>query len=162
MLALADGRGIALAWQVPALPAVPATAIAMVEDTTECTTPRVLLAAASLARKGAFELREALRGLPLQLLLPPGAQETMDFWSGFDVRRVASMAAGVHAATIVVLPAWIEQQPRGLLLALVADKPVVATAAGGLGTDAGLWRCVEASDYAALRVQLLLALQGGS
>ncbi|WP_230595977.1 hypothetical protein [Xanthomonas albilineans] len=134
----------------------------MVEDTAECATPRVLLAAASLARKGAFELREALRGLPLQLLLPPGAQETMDFWSGFDVRRVASMAAGVHAATIVVLTAWIEQQPRGLLLALVADKPVVATAACGLGTDAGLWRRVEAGDYAALRVQLLLALQGGS
>ena len=119
---------------------------------------QVLLAASSLARKGAFELREALRGVPVRLLLPPGAQETPQFWSGFEVRRVVSMATGVQAAAVVVLPAWIEQPPRGVLLALAPGKPVIATAACGLGADDGAWRCVEAGDSAALRAQLLYML----
>ncbi|MCC4597557.1 VanW family protein [Xanthomonas campestris pv. phormiicola] len=147
LLALAGSRGIALQWQRPVLPA------AAPGDQAAAT--QVLLASSSLARKGAFELREALRGLPVQLLLPPGAQETPQFWNGLNVRRVASMAAGVQAAALVVLPAWIEQQPRGVLLALALGKPVIATAACGLGADDGAWRCVEAGDSAALRAQLV-------
>lgn len=154
LLALAGGRGLALEWQRPALPAVAAEPAAATTDTV----PRVLLAASALARKGAYELREALRGLPVLLLLPPGAQETPDFWSGVEVQRVASMAEGVRAATLVLLPAWIEQQPRGLLLALALGKPVIATAACGLAADAGAWRCVEAGDSATLRAQLVDAL----
>lgn len=148
LLALAGSRGIGLEWRTPPLPD-PA-------PRGDGGAPRVLLAASALARKGAFELREALRGLPVQLLLPPGAQETPQFWSGFDVRRVASMAAGVQAAAVVVLPAWIEQQPRGALLALALGKPVIATAACGLGE--GAWQCVEAGDAAALRARLVEAL----
>jgi len=148
LLALAGSRGIALQWQRPLLPDA-------AQPSSNGAATKVLLAASSLARKGAFELREALRGLPVQLLLPPGAQETPQFWSGFDVRRVASMADGVQAAAVVVLPAWIEQQPRGALLALALGKPVIATAACGLGADDGAWRCVEAGDSAALRVHLV-------
>ncbi|QNH15439.1 VanW like protein [Xanthomonas sp. SS] len=148
LLALAGSRGIALQWQRPLLPDA-------AQPSSDGAAAQVLLAASSLARKGAFELREALRGLPVQLLLPPGAQETPQFWSGFDVRRVASMAAGVQEAAVVVLPAWIEQQPRGALLALALGKPVIATAACGLGADDGAWRCVEAGDAAALRTQLV-------
>ncbi|MBB6367361.1 hypothetical protein FHR56_002526 [Xanthomonas sacchari] len=154
LLALAGSRGLALAWQRPPLPAVAAGDAVAIADTV----PRVLLAASALARKGAYELREAVRGLPLLLLLPPGAQETPDFWNGVDVQRVASMAEGVRAATLVLLPAWIEQQPRGLLLAMALGKPVIATAACGLAADDGAWRCVEAGDSAVLRTQVLEAL----
>ncbi|QNH11148.1 VanW family protein [Xanthomonas sp. SI] len=151
LLALAGSRGITLQWQRPLLPDA-------AQPSSNGAAAQVLLAASALARKGAFELREALRGLPVQLLLPPGAQETPQFWSGFDVRRVASMADGVQAAAVVVLPAWIEQQPRGVLLALALGRPVIATAACGLGADDGAWRCVEAGDSAALRAQLVDAL----
>ena len=151
LLALAGSRGIGLEWRQPPLPD-PAP------SSGNGGAAQVLLAASALARKGAFELREALRGLPVQLLLPPGAQETPQFWSGIDVRRVASMADGVQAAAVVVLPAWIEQQPRGLLLALARGKPVIATAACGLGADAGAWRCVDAGDSAALRAHLVAVL----
>ena len=151
LLALAGSRGIALQWRQPLPPAA-------ASPSGDGVAAQVLLAASALARKGAFELREALRGLPVQLLLPPGAQETPQFWSGFDVRWVASMGAGVQAAAVVVLPAWIEQQPRGVLLALALGKPVIATAACGLGADDGAWRCVEAGDSAALRAQLVAVL----
>ncbi|WP_295950563.1 VanW family protein [uncultured Xanthomonas sp.] len=154
LLALAGSRGLALAWQRPALPTVAGEHAVITADAA----PRVLLAASALARKGAYELREAVRDLPLVLLLPPGAQETPDFWSGIAVQRVASMAEGVHAACLVLLPAWIEQQPRGLLLAMALGKPVIATAACGLSADAGAWRCVEAGDSAALRAQVIDAL----
>ncbi|MDR6672094.1 VanW family protein [Xanthomonas sp. 1678] len=150
LLALAGSRGIALEWRQPLSDPAPSSG--------NGGAAQVLLAASALARKGAFELREALRGLPVQLLLPPGAQETPQFWSGIDVRRVASMADGVQAAAVVVLPAWIEQQPRGALLALALGKPVIATAACGLGADAGTWRCVEAGDSAALRAHLVAVL----
>ncbi|MFC3658013.1 hypothetical protein FZ025_06635 [Xanthomonas hyacinthi] len=109
------------------------------------------MAASALARKGAFELREALHGLPVQLPLPPGAQQTPQFWSGLDVRRVGSMAAGVQAAAVVGLPAWVEPPPRGLLLALALGRPAIASAACGLGHGDGAWRCVDAGDAAALR-----------
>ncbi|WP_284568455.1 glycosyltransferase family protein [Xanthomonas graminis] len=45
-----------------------------------------------------------------------------------------------------------------MALALALGKPVIATAACGLGADAGAWRCVEAGDADALRAQLLEAL----
>src|SRR5690606_31561513 len=107
--------------------------------------PRVLLASSPLARKGALELREALRGLPLQLVLPPGAQEAPELWDGIAVVRAPSMADGIAGADVVVLPAWIEHQPRRLLLALALGKPVVASDACGLARD-GTWHCVEAGD----------------
>ncbi len=154
LLALAGSRGLSLEWQRPRVPAVAAGQVAVPAESR----PQVLLAASALARKGAYELREALRGLPVLLLLPPGAQETPEFWSGVAVQRVASMAQGVRAATLVLLPAWIEQQPRGLLLAMALGKPVIATAACGLAADDGAWRCVEAGDSAALRAQLVDAL----
>lgn len=150
LLALAGSRGIALEWRQPPSDPAPSSGTGGAAQ--------VLLAASALARKGAFELREALHGLSVQLLLPPGAQETPQFWSGIDVRRVASMADGVQAAAVVVLPAWIEQQPRGALLALALGKPVIATAACGLGADAGAWRCVDAGDSAALRAHLIAVL----
>jgi hypothetical protein len=148
ILTLAGERGCALPWSMPR--AAVATDAAHAK-------PRVFLAASSLARKGAIELRDALRGLPVQLGLPPGAWETTDFWHGIDVVPAPSMAQGVAEADVVVLPAWVEHQPRGLLLALAQGKPVIATTACGLPHDMS-WQCVEAGDVEALRATILHAL----
>lgn len=148
ILALAGERGHALPWRMPEATQA-ATAMREV--------PCVFLAASSLARKGALELREALRGLPVRLALPPGALESAGFWNGIDAVRAISMAEGVAGADVVVLPAWIEHQPRGLLMALAQGKPVIATSACGLPPGQS-WTCVEAGDAAGLRAAILGAL----
>lgn len=117
----------------------------------------VLLPASSLARKGVFELREALRGLDLELLLPPGACEQADFWQGFAVSEVVSMHAGIARADAVVLPAWIEHQPRGLLMAMASGVPVIATPSCGLPSSPA-WVSVPEGDVVALRLAIGVAM----
>lgn len=145
ILRLAGKAGVQLPWRVP----TPGPLSARL--------PRsagsglwVLLPASPLARKGIHALRTALQGSDSLLLLPPGAQESVDFWAGCQVRQVASLDAGIAQADVVVLPAWVEHQPRGLLLAMAHDKPVIATAACGLPAD-GRWREVPAGDAEALK-----------
>ena len=54
---------------------------------------------------------------------------------------------------VVVLPAWVEHEPRVLLAAIASGIPVIATAACGLGDLTG-WSEVPAGDVDALRVAL--------
>ncbi|MFT3808133.1 VanW family protein [Arenimonas sp.] len=110
----------------------------------------LLLPASSLARKGVFELREALRGLDVDLLLPPGSCEQPDFWQGVATRPVASVREGLGQADAVALPAWIEHQPRGLLMAMASGLPVIATPTCGLALSSS-WRAVPEGDVQALR-----------
>lgn len=119
----------------------------------------LLLPASSLARKGVFELREALQGLDVDLLLPPGACERADFWQGIAIRSVASMREGIEHADAVVLPAWIEHQPRGLLMAMASGIPVIATPTCGLSPSPA-WREVPEGDAVALRVALSVVVSG--
>ena len=149
ILRLAGMRGMALPWELPQMQALPARTDGM---------PRVLLPASGLARKGALELREALRTLPVELLLPPGAEETGGFWKGLRISSVASINAGVDAADIVVLAAWVEHQPRGLLRAIAMGKPVIATPACGL-PDALSWHAVAAGDVPGLRDRIAALLE---
>lgn len=83
-----------------------------------------------MARKGAYELREALRGLPVELWVGGSELEGPGFWEGLQVRSVSPTA--VVAADLVVQPALLEDAPRALLLARALGRPVVATAACGL------------------------------
>lgn len=155
VLALAGARGVALDWQ-PGTPAKPTTLPRVVPG--QDRTSKLAFVASSLARKGAFELREALQGLDVELLLPPGAWETPDFWAGFNVRREQSMQAALDTADLVVLPAWIEHQPRGLLMAMARGIPVIATAACGL--PPGLpWIPIEAGDAQGLRARVVQQLE---
>jgi VanW like protein/glycosyl transferase family 1 len=152
ILELAGGRGLTMSWQLPKLINAPVTARRDRRDP-----PRVFLAASALARKGAYELREALQQLPIQLCLPPGAQEAPAFWQGFSVCHAASMAQGIRDADVVVLPAWVEHQPRGLLQAMALGKPVIATGACGLPTGLPWIRVAEGS-VAELRNAIVRAL----
>ena len=146
ILDMAGVRALPLQWQRPALRALGSR-------TTE-TPARVLLPASSLARKGAIELREALTGLRVEVLLPSGAEDHVNFWQGFQVMRVGSIGEGVDAADIVVLPAWIEHQPRGLLLAISCGKPVIATQACGLPSELP-WHKVAEGDTENLRAKII-------
>jgi glycosyltransferase involved in cell wall biosynthesis len=118
--------------------------------------PRVFLAASPLARKGVFELRDALRDRDIVLVVPPGDAEP-DFAQGLRIERAASYAEGLRTADVVALPAWVEHQPRGLLAAIAAGIPVVATPACGLGDDLS-WHRVEAGNANDLRLAIDAAI----
>jgi len=96
---------------------------------------RIAVQGPTLARKGAFEVRDVARLLDLEVM-PLGAElEGADFWAGVkgirpDPSRASSAwLAGVDA---VVQPALMEEQPRRLLAALTAGLPSLVTRACGL------------------------------
>jgi hypothetical protein len=108
----------------------------------------------ALARKGAFELREALRGTGKDLLLlGGGASEMESFWEGVNVESAGQ--DWLDRASVVVQPAFIEYSPRPLLRALAAGIPVIATAECGIKEHKYL-TTVPAGNVQALRDALHL------
>ncbi len=107
-----------------------------------------LFAGPALARKGAHAMREAMTGLDIELLVERSAEESMDFWDGLNVRRLAPGEQPALAG--VVLPAIVEHRPHTLLRALAAGLPVIATPACGLPLQPGL-TIVAPDDPEALR-----------
>ena len=92
----------------------------------------------TVARKGAYEVREAARRLGVRLR-PIGAElEGSDFWAGVEIDRTPAGASWLEGVRAVVHPALAEATPRRLLEALAAGVPVIATAACGLATQPGL------------------------
>lgn len=92
----------------------------------------IVFPASGVARKGAYELREAIRRLdaPLRIVGACQLENDPDFWSGVRVEiRPNDWLANAAA---VVLPAWIEHEPRRLLQAAAAGVPVVATKSCGI------------------------------
>src|SRR5579862_105567 len=94
---------------------------------------RIAFAGPTIARKGAYEVRDAARALDLEVVLLGSALEGADFWRG--VRTTRDIAGGVAA---FVQPAVIEDKPRKLLAALASGIPVIATRACGIAPRAGL------------------------
>jgi hypothetical protein len=125
--ALFGERAVRLAWSRPAAPAI---------------APRLGAAFAfpgpTVARKGAFELRDAALRLGAAVR-PLGAElEGPGFWSGVTVDTPATAAAWLDGVRAVVAPALAEAAPRRLLAALAAGVPVIATPACGLDPQPGL------------------------
>jgi glycosyltransferase involved in cell wall biosynthesis len=118
----------------------------------------VVFPASTLSRKGARELREAIRGEDVTLRLLGPVLEEEGFWKGLKVQPVAE--DWLDGAGVVVLPAWVEQQPRRLLRALSAGIPVVCTAACGVAARPGL-TLVEEGDVVGLRSAIREALASG-
>ena len=117
--------------------------------------PRIVFPGPTAGRKGAYELREALAGLDVELVAMGSKLEGADFWNG--VRIGAPEAHWLDGADLVVLPAFVENQSRRLLAALAAGVPVIATPACGLGPREGL-TLVSAGDAAALREAVMSVL----
>lgn len=144
---LFPGRAEPLAWALPAVSPVPRASSEK---------PRIHFPASTVGRKGAWELREALRtlGVPVHLHVAGRALEGADFWSGLDVTEGT---APPQRPDVVVLPAHVEHQPRALLAAVARGIPVIATQACGLAGTPGV-TTVPTGDVAALRAALAAAL----
>lgn len=110
--------------------------------------PRIVFPGPTAGRKGAYELREALTGMDVELVAMGSQLEGAGFWDG--IRLAASGEHWLDGADAVVLPAFVENQPRRLLFALASGVPVLATPACGLAPRPGL-TTVAAGDVAALR-----------
>jgi hypothetical protein len=92
----------------------------------------------TVARKGAYEVREAARRLGVKLR-PLGAPlEGPGFWSGVALDPATADGGWLTGVRAVVHPAIAEAAPRRLLEALAAGVPVIATAACGLPPQPGL------------------------
>ncbi|HSS22411.1 MAG TPA: VanW family protein [Pyrinomonadaceae bacterium] len=99
---------------------------------------RIVFPAATLGRKGVYELREALSGLEVELALAGPILERKDFWKGVRVRQLPRDVDWLESATAVVLPSFVEHNPRRLLEALARGVPVIASEACGLGNVGGV------------------------
>jgi glycosyltransferase involved in cell wall biosynthesis len=123
--------------------------------------PLVVLAASALARKGAYELAAALRGLRCRLRVLGSPLSDASLWQGIDVEHAGYAGDWIERASVVVLPAHVEHAPRALLRALAAGIPVVATPACGIDALPGL-RLVPAGDVGALRSAIRAVIDGGA
>lgn len=134
---LAGGKALRLDWQLPQVaPARRGSTIVFPSST--------------LSRKGAWELREALRDSGARLRVVGGVVEEPGFWDRVELD--AATGDWLDGAGVVVLPAWVEHEPRLLLRAIAAKVPVIATEACGLdGTIT-----VAEGDVDALRAALKL------
>ncbi|HYF36679.1 MAG TPA: glycosyltransferase [Prosthecobacter sp.] len=112
---------------------------------------RIAFPGSTLCRKGAYELRQALCGRDVELLLLGGGLEGADFWG--DVNLVLPVPDWLSEVDAVVLPAFVEHRPRSLLRAVTSGVPVIATAACGVEGLPGV-TTVPAGDAAALRAAL--------
>jgi len=112
----------------------------------------VVFPASGVGRKGAYELRAALREtpFPLRILGREQLENDPQFWG--ELPRAGEGRDWLDGARVVVLPAWIEHRPRRLLEAIAARVPVIATDACGLhGWPADtVVKIVPAGDVAAL------------
>ena len=116
---------------------------------------RVLFPAAVLGRKGAFEVRQLALDEDLEIQVLGPNHEGNGFWKGAKAERVeGDPFAGIG---VVVLPAFIEAQPRLLLQAQAKGIPVVTTEATGLENGEGI-TVLPVGDYPALRRAVLEAL----
>jgi hypothetical protein len=109
----------------------------------------VVFPASTLGRAGAYELRDVARELGLHVVLAGPDLERAGFWDGVSVERRGSFAEALAGAACVVLPAYVENQPRRLLLAAATGVPVIASEACGLGDVANV-TTVHAGDVASL------------
>ncbi len=116
---LAGARAVKLTWRIPA-PA-PRRGAAGTD---------ILFPGSTLARKGCYELAAAAKTLGLRVQLRGRDFEGPQCWGGIQTAPAARDWGGVGA---VVLPAWVEHQPRSLLAAAAAGLPVIA--AEGCGLD---------------------------
>jgi hypothetical protein len=113
---------------------------------------KIIFPAATLARKGAYELRAAAQQLQLEIT-PIGEQwEGGNFWLSPIVNR--DRKSWLDGAAMVVLPAYIEDKPRLLLEAVAHQIPVIASTACGLKNIARV-KNIPAGDIPALRDAIL-------
>lgn len=108
----------------------------------------VVYPAATVGRKGCYELREAIKDLDVKLITLGAMLEGEDFWRGVDWEKGAD--DWLERADLIALPAFVEHRPRRLLQAAANKIPVVASLDCGLKNTAGVTN-VAAGSVAELR-----------
>jgi hypothetical protein len=111
----------------------------------------VVFPASTVGRKGCYELREALKDLDVRLIVLGAQLEGADFWRGIDWEKGGDDWLG--KADSVVLPAFIEHNPRRLLQAVANGIPVIASTECGLANVSGV-TTIEAGDAAQVRREI--------
>jgi hypothetical protein len=119
---------------------------------------RIVFPASTLARKGAYELREVARQTLAPIAYSGPLIEGREFWSGCNA--VSAGADWLADAAVVVLPAWVENQPRRLIAAVAAGVPVIATPACGLEGMDGV-TIIPEGDTGALAAAIQSCMEGG-
>jgi hypothetical protein len=99
---------------------------------------RIAFPGPTIARKGAYALREAARVLELEIVALGSELEGPDFWRGVTVHKSGGGTEGFADVAAVVQPALVEERPRHLLAALAAGVPVIASPACGLAAQNGV------------------------
>ncbi len=120
--------------------------------------PKIVFPAATVGRKGAYELREALRGLDVTLITVGAQIEGADFWQSFDTEQRPAANGWLDDANLVVLPAFVEHRPRRLLDAAARKIPVIASVACGVSQIDGI-ETVEAGSVNDLREKILQTMR---
>jgi VanW like protein len=116
----------------------------------------ILFPASTLGRKGAYELREVAKALDLRLKLLGAELEGENFWEGVKASR--SQPNVFSDVGLVVLPAYVEHNPRLLLKAIAHQIPVLASTACGLEQVTGV-TSIPAGDISQLK-QAIQSLTG--
>jgi hypothetical protein len=111
----------------------------------------VVFPAATVGRKGCYELREALRDLDIKLVTLGAIIEEADFWRGFDWEKGGN--DWLERADLVALPAFVEHKPRRLLQAAACQIPVIVSRACGVENVPGI-TVVENGDAEILRAEI--------
>lgn len=114
--------------------------------------PKILFPASTVGRKGCYDIREALKGLDVKLLLLGSIIENENFWEGFDVEKT-TLEEALNKADLVILPAFVEHKPRPLLKAVAKGIPVIASKACGVENIEGI-EIIENGDVEDLRLKL--------
>jgi hypothetical protein len=122
--AMFGSRAVHLDWAVPE-----ASPILMADPKPAA----MLFPSATLGRKGAYEVRSAAIATGMTVLLCGPELEGANFWKDVSVERHPTFESAAARADVVVAPAFVEAQPRRLLLAHALGLPIVASAACGLG-----------------------------
>jgi glycosyltransferase involved in cell wall biosynthesis len=98
---------------------------------------KILFPASTIGRKGAYEMRELAKKLNLEITLLGNNLEGSDFWKDVPIRRSNSQDC-LDQVGLVILPAFVEHNPRILLRAIACGIPVIASSACGLGNLEGV------------------------
>lgn len=136
-------KTILLDWKIPAVENQPQ----------KVDGPKWFFPASALGRKGIWELAQVLPKVGGELLVlgraKEGTSNPLDVlnWRKGDIKEISE-------CTAVVIPAWIEHEPRLALKALAMGVPVIASSACGLPAHP-LFTEIEAGDCEALENAML-------
>lgn len=117
-------RAVIIDWHIPELKTIPIKG------------NKILFPASTIGRKGAYEMREVAEKLNLELTVLGNELEGDNFWHDISIRRASQDC--LDRVGLVILPAFVEHNPRILLRAIASGIPVIASSACGLGNLKGV------------------------